>query len=264
MSFKENLLKKIRINTLAEVVRNSLGSPDSGKKLDKNAMRGLLEIGGFVHRKERDLDLYTQSDARGQQRIMVLGNELAFFRTTVEDVALRRSPTVKEMISIRNAVKILSDKDIVISKGADTLQMIRQECLDMLDLSFDEADLDEMVQEGAASLKNNYSDGVIETLSLFAELLEYQAPPRSMTIRHYQIFGAATQKGAGDLRFGPMAVYGMVQNDLKFIDEQVSIGNSQEMERIEGIIKGKSKASCHGPEVFNELKRRVIEPSKKK
>jgi hypothetical protein len=258
MSFKENLLKKIKIKTLADVVLNSLGSPESGKKLDKNAMRSLLEIRGFVHRKERDLDLYTQSDDPGQQRIMVLGNELAFFRTTMEDVALRRSPTVKEMISIRNAIKILSDKDIVISKGADTLQMIQQECLDMLDLSFDESDLDEIVQEGADSLKNNYSDGVIETLSLFAELLEYQASPRSMTIRHYHIFGATTPKGAGDVLFGPMAAYGMVQNDLKFIDEQVSMGNRQEMERIESIIKGKSKAFCEGPDVFNELKGRIM------
>ena len=258
MSFKKNLLKKIRINTLAEVVLNSLGSPDSGKKLDKNAMRGLLEIRGFVHSKERDLDLYTQPDDRGQQRVMVLGNELAFFRTTMEDVALRRSPTVKEMISIRNAIKILNDKDIVISKGADTLQMIQQECLDMLDLSFEEADLDGIVQDGAASLKNNYSEGVMETLSLFAELLEYQIPPRGMTIPHYHILGAASPKGAGDLRFGPMAVYGMVQNDLKFIDEQISGSNRQEIERIESIIKGKSKAFCEGPDVFNELKDRVM------
>jgi hypothetical protein len=258
MSFKENLLKKIRINTLAEIVMNSLGSPDSGKKLDKNAMRSLLEIRGFVHRNERDLDLYVQPDDRERQRIMVLGNELAFFRTTVADVAMRRSPTVKEMISIRNAIRILNDKDIVISKGADTLQMIRKECLDMLDLSFDETDLDEIVQDGVASLKTGYSDGVIEALSLFAELLGYQVPPRTIMIRHYHIIGEATQKGAGEIRFGPMAVYGMVQNDLKFIDEQISVSNRQEIERFESFVKGKSKASCEGPDVFNTLKSRIM------
>lgn len=258
MSFKENLLKKIRISALAEAVLKSLGTPDSGKKLDKNAMRSLLEMRGFAHRKERDLDLFCEPDDHGRQRIMVLGNELAFFLTTVEDVAMRRSPTVKEMISIRNAIKILNDKDITISKGADTLQMIKKECLDMLDLAFDEADLDELVQDGVASLKNNYSDGVIETLSLFAELLEYQAPPRTMTVRHYRIFGASTQKGGRDIRFGPMVVYGMVQNDLKFLDEQVFISNRQEIERIESIVKGQSKASCEGPDVFTELKDRVM------
>ena len=258
MSFKENLLKKIRINTLAESILKSLGSPDSGKKLDKNAMRSLLEIRGFEHRKERDLDLFVQPDEQGEQRILVLGNELAFFRSTLEDVAMRRSPTVKEMISIRNAIKILNDKDIVISKGADTLQLLRDECLASLDLTFDETDIDELVQDGAASLKNNYSDGVIETLSLFAELLEYKSPPRSMMMSHYQIYGTAAPKGAGDVLFGPMVVYGMVQNDLKFIDEQVSSSNKKEIERVESMIKGKSKASCEGPEVFNELKGRVM------
>jgi hypothetical protein len=256
MSFKENLLKKIRINTLAKIVLNSLGSPDSDKKLDKNAMRSLLEIRGFRHHTERDLDLYTYPEEGGQQRILVLGNELAFFRATVADVAMRRSPTVKEMISIRNAIRILNDKDIVISKGVDTLQLIQKECLDMLDLSFDEADLDEMVRDGVDSLKNGYSDGVIETLSLFAELLGYEVPPRTMTIRHYHIFGRTTPKGAGETRFGPMAVYGMVKNELKFIDEQISLSNQQEIEGIENIIKGKAKASCEGPDVFGELKAR--------
>ena len=258
MAFKENLLRKIKINALAEAVLKSLGSPDSGKKMDRNAMRSLLEIRGFEHRKERDLDLFLLPDEREGLRILALGNELAFFRTSVEDVAMRRSPTVKEMISIRNAIKILNDKDITISKGADTLRLIQNECLDMLDLTFDETDLDELVQDGVASLKNNYSEGVIETLTLFAELLEYQSPPRSMILPHFQIFGTAAPKGAGDVLFGPMAVYGMVQNDLKFIDEQVSSLNKPEIERIESIIKGKSTATCEGPDVFNELKDRVM------
>jgi hypothetical protein len=258
MSFKENLLKKIRINTLAQAVSNSLGPTDSGKKLDKNAMHSLLEIRGFVHQKERDLDLYIDPDNGGKPRIMVLGNELAFFRTTVADVSMRRSPTVKEMISIRNAIRILNDRDIAISKGADSLHIIRDECLDMLDLSFNEADLEKLVQEGLDSLQNAYSEGVIETLLLFAELLGYQAPPRAMILRHYHAFGRATQEGAGETRFGPLAVYGMVKNDLKFIDERISLANRQEIERFESIVKGESKAFREGPDVFNELKDRVM------
>lgn len=258
MSFKENLLKKIQINTLAGNVLNSLGSPDSGKKLDRNAMLSLLEMRGFLSHRERDLDLYLEKKGSGPQRIMVLGNELAFFRTTVDDVAMRRSPTVKEMISIRNAVKILNDKDIVITKGADTLELIRQECLEMLDLSFDASDLDEIAQDGVASLKNSYSDGVVEALTLFAELLGYQDPPRALRMRHYHICGRTVSSGAGDDRFGPLVVYSLVENDLKLIDEQVSVSSRDEIQRVEGIIKGRSGASCNGPDVFEELKRRVM------
>jgi hypothetical protein len=35
MSFKENLLKKIRIDKMTKIVLNSIGPPDSGRKVDK-------------------------------------------------------------------------------------------------------------------------------------------------------------------------------------------------------------------------------------
>ena len=258
MSFKENLLKKIKINTLADTVLNSLGTPDSGKKLDKHAMRTLLDMNGFSNQKTRDLDLYVQDDGRAEKRIMVLGNELAFFRTTLADVAMRRSPTVKEMISIRNAIKILNDKDIVISKGADTVETIRRECLDSLDLTYNEADVDEIVQDGIASLKNSYSDGIIEALVLFAELLAYQNPPKELQIRHCRLFGRASRTEAGSLRFGPMVIYAMMQNALKYCDESVAVSSKQAIAHIEKIISGDESAFCEGPDVFYELKRLVL------
>lgn len=258
MSFKDNLLKKIRIDTLAGDVLKSLGSPDSGKKLDKNAMQRLLEMRGFHHQKERDLDLYVEAENGEPQRILVLGNEMAFFRSTIHDVAMRRSPTVKEMISIRNAVKILNDKDIVITKGADTLGLIRQECLDMLDLSFDASDLDDIAADGCASLKNSYADGVIEALTLFAELLPYQNPPRALQMSHHRMFGRMVPAEAGGDRFGPLVVYSLVHNELKFIDESFSVSNRDDIQRMESIVKGRTEALCAGPEVFHELKRRVM------
>ena len=58
MSFKENLLKKIKIDRISKVVFASIGTPDSGKKIDKEKMRELLEMSPYKFRHERDLDLY--------------------------------------------------------------------------------------------------------------------------------------------------------------------------------------------------------------
>ena len=56
--FKENLLKKIEINRLTTRVSRSIGPPGSGQKVDKEAMRRLLDIGGYTHRRVREMDFY--------------------------------------------------------------------------------------------------------------------------------------------------------------------------------------------------------------
>ena len=75
MSFKENLLLKIEINRLADQVLATLGPSDSGPRLDKDAMRKLLEMSPFEFRRERDLDLYLKKAEDGLF-ILVLDNEL--------------------------------------------------------------------------------------------------------------------------------------------------------------------------------------------
>ena len=65
MSLKENLLKKIRIESLTDSVLKSMGPPDSGKKIDVHAVRGLLEISPYEKIKTRDLELYIQKADHG-------------------------------------------------------------------------------------------------------------------------------------------------------------------------------------------------------
>ena len=102
MSFKENLLTKIKIDRLAAKVMASIGPAESGSKVDKEAMRQLMEMSPYVHQKERDLDLYVEPISEEQKKILVLDSELPIYRTTIEDVTIRKSPLIKEMVKIRN------------------------------------------------------------------------------------------------------------------------------------------------------------------
>ena len=47
MGFQENLLKKIEINRMADNALRSIGPAGSDRKVDKDAVRGLLEIAGY-------------------------------------------------------------------------------------------------------------------------------------------------------------------------------------------------------------------------
>jgi len=263
MSFKENLLKKIKINKLTNQVIATIGPPGSTRKVDKNLMRKLLEMSTYTHRSERDLDLYLQDDQARITKILVLDNDLAIYNSFVEDVALRKSPTVKEMISIRNVIKILNDGDVVISKKEESVKTIQQECIVMLDLAFDESDLDEIVTDGVASLEKEYSDGVIEALELLAEILGYQPAPQAFKISHHRIMGPTARKASGEVVFGPMVVYSMIHNLLSLIDRPVGSYDKEKIEFVHQVAAGKEAADVQGADVFHHLKTAAVKKTVK-
>lgn len=259
MSFKENLLKKIKIDKISKNVVDSIGPPDSGRKVDKETMRRLLEMSSYKVRMERDLELYiSEVDEEGRGKILVLDNDLATYNTTVEDVAMRKSPTVKEMLNIRNIMKILSDADVVVSKKEESVRTMQKECIEMLDLSFDKSDLDEIEKDGSVSLERGYADGVIECLSLFAELLGYRSAPKAFKISNHKIIGPLTKKKSGELVFGPIVIYSIIHNFIKLIDEQIGSFDKEKIELMYQIAIGNEKASMEGPYVFQYLKEEVI------
>ncbi|MDL1963690.1 MAG: hypothetical protein LWW98_04990 [Deltaproteobacteria bacterium] len=258
MSFKENLLKKIKIDSISKVVLNSIGPSDSGKKIDKETMRKLLEMSSYKFSRERDLDLYIKEADNGIEKILVLDNDLSIYKTTAEDVGMRKSPTVKEMLSIRNVIKILNDKDVVISKKEESLKTIQNELIEMIDLSFNKSDIEEIEKDGLDALEKWDADGVMECLSLFAELLGYRSPPKPLKIINHIVMGSLTKKESGEVMFGPVVIYSTTNNYLKLIDKQIGSLDKAKIELMHHIAVGKEAAPFEGPLVFQYLKEEVF------
>ncbi len=249
MGFRENLIKKIRIKQLTETVLRSVGPSDGTQRLDREAMRSLLEMGDYPCRKERDLDLYVLND----KELLLLDNELKIYRTTAEDVALRKSPTIKEMVSIRNAIKILNDKDVVISRKADTAARINKELIDALDLSFTPADIQSLAADGRDALKNGYTQGVVEILSLFAELLGFESAPKTFQLSHHHIWGAVERPGAQEIRFGPLVMFDLMHNRLKMIQTSINSLDKNSLEQFRLAAKAEDRADLCGEQVWEEM-----------
>jgi len=258
MPFKENLLKKIRIKQLARQVLASVGPAESGQKIDKDAMRSLLELSPYQHQHERDLDLYIEKDQGGPERILVLDNELPIYRTTVEDVLVRKSPYIKEMTKIRNIVKILKDSDVKVSRKEESVKAVEKECIDRLDLTFEAGDIEKMTEEGISAFENGYADGVKESLALFSELLGYQPAPAAFRVRHHEIFGALAEKPAGEHIYGPIVVFSLVDNSLRLISDPISSLDKSKLEYFQQVVQGNEKAPVEGNEVFMYLGREVL------
>jgi hypothetical protein len=258
MAFKENLLQKIRIDQLAAQVLASIAPEGAESKLDKAAMRQLLSLSPFNHHRERDLDLYVKDSGARAPDILVLDNELPIYRTTVADVAMRKSPDVAEMVKPRNIVKILRDSDVKISRKAESLKAVQAACIARLDLSFTPEDINDIRRDGIASLESHYADGVNESLALFAELLGYRPPPKPFNIPHCTIYGAVYRRESGEDRLGPAVIYSRVRNDLQLTEETFSSLEKETIERFHALAAGRQTAAVRGGDVFGHLQQAVL------
>jgi hypothetical protein len=258
MSFKENLLAKIKIDQLAAKVIASIAPVESGSKVDKDAMRRLLEISRYEYQKVRDLDLYVQKTDQEKKKILVLDNELPIYETTIDDVAMRKSPLIKEMANIRNMIKILKDSDVKISRKQESVKAIQAECIGQLDLSFKESDIDQIAGDGQAAFERDYPDGVLECLDLFAELLDYKLAPIAFQLSRHQIIGKLSLQAGGEVLYGPMVIYNLIQGSLMLIEEQISSWDKPKIELAHQVAAGRQKAAVEGTEVFQYLKNAVL------
>ena len=127
-----------------------------------------------------------------------------------------------------------------------------------LDLSFGEADLDDIRRDGIASLESSYAEGVNESLMLFAELLGYPPPPKAFRVPHCTIFAAVYRKESGEEVIGPAVIYSLVRNELVLTEEQFSSFDKEKIERFHLVAGGKSEAAARGAAVFEQLQKAVI------
>lgn len=257
MTFIENLKKKITADQLVRQVFVSLTPIDSGRHTDLEAMAKLLEMAGYQSRPMRDMTLFCPDFSIQPNKIMVLDNELPLYKTIVPDVLIRKSPTIKEMVSIRNAIKILSDKDVVLAKGKPAVEMIRQEIMDGLDLAYGQADVETIYDMGTAGLETADAEAMVLCLRLFSELLDLLPVPAYPTpkglLALYQKGGVKT----GDLT-SLVLIYDRMENQLGLFDGSRTRTAGKIVSRRE-LAEDLNEAAYQGKDVLEWLRDRVLE-----
>lgn len=255
MSFKENLLKKISLDRMKQRVLGTLGPIGGGSKIDKKAMRALLAAAGFRSLSMRGLELYLREGTANEEKqtVLVLDNDLPVYDSTVDDVAMRKEPTVKEMISIRNAIRILSDSDVVMTRKEATVETVYRESISRLDLSFTEEDIKQLEYEGRGGVEGNDADTVVESLSLFGELLNLGPEPLELRIEHHHIRGRFSRAQGGGEAFGPAVIYSLGDGAIRWIGETIPLSDKEAVQRFRAKAQGKRDPDIVGPAVIQHL-----------
>lgn len=238
----------------------TLGPTGSGSKVDKKAMKNLLEAAGFRHKTLRGLNVYLPEGTADtdRQKILVLDNDLAVYDTTLDDVALRKEPTIKEMISIKNAIKILNDKDVVVSRKDKSVETVYQESLSRLDLSFTAEDIKKLEYDGRAAVEWNDTEAVLESMSLFGELLGYTSEPKDFKIDSHAMMGAYSQNSAGEDLFGPSVVFSIGDGTIKLIEEKIAVHDKEGIRSFHDQVLGLKDPSRLGPSVIEFMAAQVL------
>jgi hypothetical protein len=259
VSFKENLRKKILIDNLSSTVSRSIGAPGVRRKIDKKAMRRLLALSPYVLKRRRDLELFFRELDAGIGQILVLDNELPLYRdTSLDDVTLRRSPELKEMISIRNIIKILNDSDILMFKGRESVAYVRERALELLDLRYDRKDIEEIADDGIRALAGADSAAVEEILGLFVEILDYEPLPAEIAANDYVMFGASHGRSGANESFGPVIMYSDKTNVLRLINQQIPMDDPVAKDLIPSVALGHIEPDAEELRVFYFLKEEVL------
>jgi glycerophosphoryl diester phosphodiesterase len=236
----------------------SFRPPGSVQKVDLKSMQTLLEMGDYQYKEERGLDLYYKDQMKQKPRIVVLDNDLPLYCTTIEDVAMRKNPTIKEMVSIRKAFRILNDKDVLLAKREETLETVKKEAIALLNLSYTESDLAFLEKDGAEAFRHHQVAGVLETIDLFAEILHYERLPKGMLPENLTVVGLKTDMEGEKTLWGPLVVYHAEQNGLKLIVDQFDHSNPERLQDLLQKAEGIKTADLEGPAVFDFLKKRVL------
>jgi hypothetical protein len=234
MSFKENLKAKIKLDRILQSLVSTVREPPGRRWLDKLLTKKLLAMTDFEHKKARNLDLYIRPLEGEIVEVAVLDNELPIYHTTVDDVALRKSPYWQQMFSIGNVRKIMNDHDVIASKGKESLKRLHANAVSLLDLTCTRDDL--------ALL-----------LDVFVNLLDFQPLPLGVLEPRFQSFARPKVNGGGVPSF---------EHLILFDEEKVLIGlkkgafspqSDSDLRWVMRYVRGEETAVLQGIDVFEFL-----------
>ena len=244
MTLKENIRKRISIKENAEKVLWSTRKLTNGiKKIDKDSMRNLLNHSEYKKKEVRDLELY-----EGYGNVLVLDNELSVYNTDVDDVVVRKSPVLKEMVKIKNILKILWDSNVILSKGKETVKNVCEICLNSVILTGTVEDLTDIKYEAIVSLESSDYNGILNSIKLFAELLTFQKLNKPYSTKEFLVYGFEKENVTG-----PFIIYNSIKNEIWFYEEHIENNNNEDIKNLQIVAAGLKRSVCSGRDVFEKL-----------
>jgi hypothetical protein len=191
--------------------------------------------------------------------VLVLDNELPIYHTTVADVALRKSPHWKQMFSIRNIKKIMNDKDVIISKGKESLKRLYANATALLDLTYTRDDLTLLLEDARNGLERKSIGQIQESLDLFVDLLDFEPLLLDVLEKNLQVFARPGHKDGPVHTFEHLIIFNEAALSLGLQKGAFLQENDLDLAWVMQYVSGDKTADLMGIDVFNFLVELAIE-----
>jgi hypothetical protein len=253
MSFKENLKAKIKLDRLLQKLVSTIKEPPGKRWLDKVLTQELLDMTDLKHKKFRDLHLYLRPLEGEIMEVLVFDNELPIYHTTVDDVALRKSPRWQQMFSIRNVKKIMNHHDVLVSKGKESLKRIHANALALLDLTYTRDDLTLLLEDARQGLDQKSIAQIQESFDLFFELLDFQPVSLGMLEQDLQVFARPNVNGGAVPAFEHIILLDEESLSLGLKKGAFSPKSDSDLAWVIKCARGEEHPDLQGMDVFEFL-----------
>jgi hypothetical protein len=267
MSFKENLKAKIRADRLLQKLVSTIKEPPGRRWLDKVLAQELIDMTDLEHKKVSYLQLYVRPLDGDIMEVLVFDNELPIYHTTVADVAMRKSPYWQEMFSIRNIRKIMNDKDVIISKGKESLKRLHANAMALLDLTYTRDDLALLLEDARNGLERKSIGQIQESLDLFVDLLDFEPLLLDVLEQDLKIFARPKLNNGDVSTFEHLIIFDKEPLSLGLKKGAFSPDNDLDLAWVMQYARGEKTAELKGVDVFkflSELSLKKREPKKGK
>ena len=264
MSFIENLKTKVKLERLLKKLVSTIREPPGRWWLDKVLTRELLDMTDLKHEKVSYLHLYVRPLKGEIMEVVVFDNELPIYHTTVADVALRKSPYWQQMFSIRNIRKIMNDKDVIISKGKESLKSLHANALALLDLTYTRDDLTLLLADARSGLERNSIEQIQESLDLFVDLLDFEPLSFGVLEQDLQIFAGPKLNGGAVPTFEHLILFDEENLSLSLKKGAFSPENDLDFAWVMQYAQGEKIADLKGIDVFKFLVELALDKAQSK
>jgi len=259
MSFKENLKAKIRLDRLLQKLVSTIREPPGRWWLDKALTQELLDLTDLKHKKVSNLHLYIRPLEGEIMEVLVFDNELPIYHTTVDDVVLRKSPYWQQMFSIRNVKKIMNHRDVLVSKGKESLNRIHANALALLDLTYSRDDLALLLEDARSGLERKSIEQIQESLDLFVDLLDFEPLSFGVLEQDLQIFAGPKLNGGAVPTFEHLILFDEENLSLGLKKGAFSTENDLDLAWVMQYAQGEKIADLKGIDVFKFLVELALE-----
>ena len=253
MSLKENLSSKVELDQLLQKLISKVKEPPAAEWIDLPLVKKLLHQTDFHPQEIRTLNLYVRPFDGQIKEILVFDMGLPIYHTTVADVALRKNSFWQEIFDLRNIKKIMFDRDVLVSRGKESLKRLHTVALSLLDLTYNSEDLAIFMDEAQQGLQKKSMRLLGESFNLIFDLLGFEAVSLGLPGNDYELYARSNSSNGAEPIYEHLILFSEERWSLGLKKGSFSPKNNLDLAWINQYVQGKRSADLQDIGVFDFL-----------